>query len=150
MSGVRTGRPTGRTIRMPLLLVPMFLLAVAGCADGEEKERIVEENNSIGAGIADELAARDDVASAEVRYVDTFTVPKSTTVDITMEPGADMQQLYDEGLRLVWQSEINPLSLLYVSVINPQDPPSGISETIDVDGPGVRADLEEKYGPHPD
>jgi hypothetical protein len=132
----------------------LLVLALAGCvgAEAEPAEEVdaVEVNDGIGAGIAEELTARDDVVSAEVSYVDTFTAPKSTLVDITIEPGADQAALYDEGLRLVWQSEINPMSLIYVNVIDPQDPPSGISETIDVDGPGVRADLEARYGPHPD
>lgn len=142
-----------RTRRWSILLVSVFALALAGCsgADAEpaEEENTVEENNSIGAGIAEELLTRDGVTSAEVAYVDTFTAPKSTLVDIEVAPGTDVEVLYDEAVRLVWQSEINPLSLIYLNVFDPEDSQSGISRNVDVDKPGVVPDLEEKYGPHP-
>ncbi|MCA0143767.1 hypothetical protein [Blastococcus sp. LR1] len=142
-----------RMRKWSILLAPVVALALAGCsgADAESGEKVntVEENNSIGAGIAEELMTRDGVTSAEVAYVDTFTAPKSTLVDIEVEPGVDVEALYDEAVRLVWQSEINPISLIYLNVFNPDDPRSGISRNVDVDKPGVVPDLEEKYGPHP-
>ncbi|TFV51884.1 hypothetical protein [Blastococcus sp. TF02A-35] len=151
---MRAARSLTRRSPGALVVVPLVVLALAGCswvgAEDDRPENTVEDNESIGAGLAAELAERDDVASAEVRYLDTFTVPNSASVEIRMEPGADVEALYDEGLRLVWQSEINPISVIYVDVVNPEDPPSGISRSVDATEPSVREELDEKYGPHPD
>ncbi|CCG02682.1 hypothetical protein [Blastococcus saxobsidens] len=61
-----------------------------------------------------------------------------------------MEALYAEGVRLIWESEITPLTLIYVNVIDPDDPPSGFSRPINLNEGDQREVLEEKYGPHPD
>lgn len=145
-----------RTRRMiTAAVLPLLVLGVGACsaaggggaAAPSDPSMPVDE---IGAEIEEELAQRDDVATAEVSYKDDINNPASASVDVRMEPGADMEVLYEEAVRLVWQSRINPLILIYVNVINPADPPSGLSRTLDVRKAEVRDPIEEKYGPHPD
>ena len=135
-------------------LLPLVLATMAGCGGGGS--RIPSGSSSpavpigrIGAGIEEELSGRDDVVSAEVSYRDNISNPGSAVVDITMQPGADMAVLCEEGLRLIWESAINPLTVIYVNVVNPEDPPSGLSRSIYLDEGDERAALEDKYGPHP-
>jgi hypothetical protein len=130
------------------LVVPLALLALPGCAD-EEKEPAVP-NAEIAAGIQDELSARDDVAGAEVRYRDDFSNPSTVTADITMADGADAQALAEEGARLIWVSDLEPLTSFAVHVVNPADPPSGVTRVVSFAQESERAPLEEKYGPRPD
>ena len=135
-------------------LVSLALVAMAGCSGGgsatprgSDPAVAIER---IGTGIEERLAERPDVAGADVSYRDDISNPASAIVDITMKPGADMEALYEEGVRLIWESGINPLTLIYVNVINPDDPPSGLSRTTHLKEGDEREVLEETYGPHPD
>ena len=135
--------------------VPLVLATMAGCGGGGSGTPSGSSSPAvpigpIGARIEEELSGRADVVSAEVSYRDNISNPGSAVVDITMQPGADVEGLYEEGLRLIWESEMNPLTVIYVNVINPEDPPSGLSRSIYLNQGDERAVLEQKYGPHPD
>jgi len=104
----------------------------------------------VSAEIEDELGHRDDVASVDVRYDDSLTVSATASVDVTMKPGADPQVLNDEALRLVWQSKLNPLSVISVSVIDPVTPLNGVSTSVNLFQDAERAPLERAFGPHPE
>ena len=140
----RTG---GRRLALGIVL-PVALLLVAGCADDEQGagEPAVPVDE-ITARIEHELAARDDVAGADVRYRDDFSNPSTVTADITMEPGADARALYEEGARLIWQSELEPLTSFAINVIDPVDPPAGLSRIVSFAQDAERRPLEEEYGP---
>ena len=141
--------------RAVVALASLALAATAGCSGGGPGSPPGSSDPAVaiegsGTGIEERLTERTDVAGADVSYRDDIANPASAIVDITMEPGADMEALYEEGVRLVWESEINPLTLIYVNVINPDDPPSGLSRTINLNEGDEREVLEETYGPHPD
>jgi hypothetical protein len=134
-------------------VVPLCLLTVAGCAGsngavGKGSTDVPVEK--ISAEIEDELGQRDDVASVDVHYSDSVTVSATASVDVTMKPGADPHELNDEALRLVWQSKLNPLSVISVSVIDPVTPLNGVSTSVNLFEDAVRAPLERAYGPHPE
>lgn len=138
--------------------LPLGLLLLAGCAAGDPG-RAASPSESPGAGAANETAAadvqealaqRDDVASAEVRYVDVFENPENGIVDAVMQPGADPQAIADEAVRLMWLSELDPLSVISVSVTNPADPPNGATRTVNLLQDAQRDPLEEQYGPRPE
>jgi hypothetical protein len=134
--------------------LPVGLLIVAGCALGGSGEaaspRPAVEVDRISAEIEEQLRQRDDLSTVDVWYQDSITVPESASVEITMTPGADPQAINDEAVRLVWESRLNPLSTIHVSVIDPVEPINGVSSAFNLLDDAQREPLEEKYGPHPD
>ena len=140
-------RTAGRRLALGIVL-PAALLLAAGCADDEQgADGPAVPVDEIAAQIERELAARDDVAGADVRYRDDFSNPSTVTADITMEPGADAHALYEEGARLIWQSELEPLTSFASNVIDPVNPPAGLSRIVSFAQDSERQPLEEKYGP---
>ena len=140
------------TRRIPAAALPLGLLMVAGCAFGgaEPAGPSEAELDSICAEIEAELRQRDDVAQVDVYYQDFITVPRSASVDITMTPGADPQAINDEAVRLVWQSELEPLATIDVSVTDPVEPINGVASSFYLGEESEREALEEQYGPRPD
>ena len=131
--------------------LPLGLL-LAGCAfgGGEPPGLSEAELDSICAEIEAELRQRDDVAEVDVYYQDFITVPQSASVDITMTPGADPQAINDEAVRLVWESELEPLATIDVSVTDPVEPIKGVASSFYLGEESEREALEKKYGPRPD
>ena len=66
-----------------------------------------------------------------------------------MAPGADPDVLHAEGERLIWQSELEPLTSFAIHVIDPGNPPAGISRVVSFFQYPEREPLEETYGPRP-
>ena len=143
----RSGTSARRLAAGPALAAVLLL---AGCWDqgpaADEPEVAVD---AMCAEIEEQLTARDDIAASEVWYQDTLTVPASAAVDVTPEPGADLEALADEAVRSVWLSRIEPLNSITVEVANPPDPPSGISRIVDLLDEEQRAAIESEYGPRP-
>ena len=131
--------------------VPLGLLMAAGCTGpgAGASPSTSAPTDRISAAIEAELGRRDDVSSVDVYYQDSLTIPESASVDVTMKPGADPQVLSDEAVRLVWQSRLNPLSTIAVSVIDPVEPTKGVATSINLLEDDQRAPLEREYGPHP-
>jgi hypothetical protein len=134
--------------------LPVGLLIVAGCAlagsGAASSPSPAVEVDRISAEIEEQLRQRDDLSTVDVWYQDSITVPESASVEITMTPGADPQAINDEAVRLVWESRLNPLSTIHVSVIDPVEPINGVSSAFNLLDDAQREPLEEKYGPHPD
>jgi hypothetical protein len=135
-------------------VLPVVLLVVAGCAlagsGASSSPGPAGEIDRISAEIEEQLRQRDDLSTVDVWYQDSITVPESASVEITMTPGADPQAINDEAVRLVWESRLNPLSTIHVSVIDPVEPINGVSSAFNLLDDAQREPLEEKYGPHPD
>jgi hypothetical protein len=125
---------------------------LAGCGWGgdESPKPSAAELDSICAEIEEQLSRRDDVAEVDAFYQDSITVPESASVDITMTPGADPQAINDEAVRLVWESRLNPLITIHVSVIDPVEPINGVATAVNLLDDAQREPLEKKYGPHPE
>lgn len=135
------------------VVLPFGLLVLPGCAASGAEETPgtpAAELDSISAEIEEQLRQMDGVAAVDVYYQDSITVPESAAVEITIEPGADPHALDDEALRLVWESRLDPLRTIHVSVIDPVTPMDGVAGAVTLleDDQGER--LEKKYGPHPD
>jgi hypothetical protein len=135
-------------------VLPVVLLVVAGCAlagsGASSSPGPAGEIDRISAEIEEQLRQRDDLSTVDVWYQDSITVPESASVEITMTPGADPQAINDEAVRLVWESRLNPLSTIHVSVIDPVEPINGVSSAFNLLDDAQREPLEDKYGPHPD
>lgn len=146
-------RASARCIATAAVL-PLGLLVLAGCAERSGGEAASASSavpvDSISAEIEEQLRQRDDVSTVDVYYQDSITVPESASVDITMKPGADPQAINDEAVRLVWESRLNPLSTIHVSVIDPVEPMNGVASAVNLLEDAQRAPLEQKYGPHPE
>ena len=147
--------PRGASARRiaALAALTVWLLTVAGCASsngavGKGSTDVPIE--SISAEIEVELRRRDDVASVDVTYSNSLTVSATASIDVTMNPGADPRVLEDEALRLIWQSRLNPLSGIDVSVIDPVEPLNGVSTSLNLFEDADREFLEQAYGPHPE
>ena len=151
---MRLTRVPTRTAR--LLVVSIGLLALAGCTGDETPAppASASEQPADTAATTDRiqstLAARDDVASVEVAYKDDLVNPSTGRVQATMEPGADPQAVYDDAVRLVWQSDLEPLSTIMVSVIDPEDPPRGIGQVLNLRDEATSGPLQQQYGPRPE
>ena len=137
-----------RTVAVPLLLAALVGCSASNGAVGKGSTDVPVEE--ISAGIESALSRRPDVASVNVYYTNSLTVSATAGVDVTMKPGADPQELNDEALRLVWQSGLNPLSVISVSVIDPVEPLNGVSTSVNLFEEAEREPLERAYGPHPE
>ncbi|TYP88548.1 hypothetical protein [Blastococcus xanthinilyticus] len=143
--------PRRRRPAAALLLPAVLALAGCGWLSGEGPAGSPEERTAgTRADIERELTARDGVTAAEVRYRDDLTVSATAAVDVTVEPDADAEATYDEALRLVWDSDLAPLDVIAVSVIDPADPPSGISRTVNLLDEVERDAVEDELGPRAD
>ena len=148
-----TGRDRRRAVRV--LALALGALALAGCtsggAGGTPSASSTPEDPTAGtrAEIERQLAERDGVAAAEVLYRDDLTVPATVAVDVTIEPGADVDALAEEALRLVWLSDIEPLTAIQVEVINRSDPMSGLSRSVRLLDDAEREAAEDRFGPRP-
>ena len=146
----RNGARPRRTGMAAALLVG--LLVPVGCAwgDGEQPGPSGAQLERICAEIEQELRRRGDVLEVDVWYQNHITVPESASADITTKPGADLQAIDDEAVRLVWESRLNPLATIDVTVYDPTVPTKDAVSSIYLGEETERAPLEKKYGPHPD
>lgn len=148
MISMSASRPGARRLVAGVAL-PVALLVVSACGDDAPEEPAVP-NEQIAAEIERLLSGREDVAAVEVTYLDEFTNPSTVTADITMRPGADARALSEEGVRLLWESRLDPLTSLAVYVNDPEDPPAGVTRVVSFTQEAERRPLEERYGPRPD
>lgn len=122
--------------------------AVAGCfADRDEQDRI----DAITADIQRELAGHPDVTEVEVAYYDYVTDPDSVKAEIVLRPGADVDPVIAEAARLIWLSQVHPLSSVSVEVSDPQDPTLRQTRIWHVADPQAEdyRELERQFGPRP-
>lgn len=139
-----------------VLALPVGLLLLAGCASGAASgpgagaSEPADAQAATTERIQSALAARADVASVEVAYKDDLVNPSTGGVRATMRPGADAQAIYDDAVRLVWQSDLEPLSTIMVDVIDPDDPPRGIGQVLNLRDEATSGPLEQEYGPRPE
>lgn len=145
-----TSASARRTVTAAVL--SLGLLMPAGCAWGGDEPPTPSdaELESICAELEEQLGRRDDVAKVDAYYQDSITVPESASVDITMTPGADPQAISDEAVRMVWESRLNPLGTIHVSVIDPVEPINGVSTAVNLFDDAQRETMEATYGPHPE
>ena len=130
------------------LALGIVLLLAAGCAEkGQGVGAPSVPVDEIAAQLEQVLAERDGVAGADVRYSDDLSNPSNVTVDMTMEPGADAQVIYEAGARLIWRSELQPLTSFAINVIDRVHPPAGVSRIVSLTQDSERRPLEERYGP---
>jgi hypothetical protein len=134
-------------------LLSCAVLPLAGCTSGSSGKPAgpagAAGTSTITAQAQEDLRRRADVASAEVGYRDVFEDPGSATITVTMKPGADPEGIYTEAVRLVWQSRLNPLDSIAVSVIDTDQPTQGVSRILNLLDPAVRGPQQQQYGPHP-
>lgn len=104
-------------------------------------------NTAVAQQIQTELAGQPGVVTARVVYQDNLTTPGSAAVDLSVEPGADVDATIDTVVRAVWLSKLNPLSTIRVGIVYYQSQQSGTVKNLIVKD--QQAQLEQKYGPRP-
>ncbi|NJC69948.1 hypothetical protein HC031_09505 [Planosporangium thailandense] len=66
-----------------------------------------------------------------------------------VKPGADLDSVLDQAVRLVWTSKLNPLESIVVDVTDEQDPKRFASKRLSPKKAEDKTELECKYGPRP-
>ena len=141
MSGTtRTARAGG------LVVAGLIAFATAtGCVPGKAEPKV--DTDAITHDIQAALAQRADVVTAKVSYQNTIETSGAAAVNVTVKPGSDSAPVIDDAIRLVWQSRLNPLSVIRVGVVYPDNNPPG---TVRYVYPRTeKPDLDDRYGPHP-
>ena len=145
---------TARRLAAAWVAVPLALAALPGCSsEGRKDPQVQASRDATNAAetqaVERALLRRGDVATVQVRYLDSFANPRIGVVDAVMKAGADPRSIAEAAVRAVWQSRLGPLHSMSVSVTNPQDPPRGVAQDLDLLDAAVRARLEAQYGPRP-
>jgi hypothetical protein len=134
-------------IAVPALALSL-LIANAGCQPSKPyKASDTTTMDTIADEIRTTLAERRDVVTAKVTYQDNLEASGSAAVNVTLKSGTDAETVIDDAVRLVWQSRLNPLHIIRVGVVYPDNVPPGTIRYVDPDK--EKADLDRKYGPHP-
>jgi hypothetical protein len=85
--------------------------------------------------IQDRIGQRPDVVTVDVIYQNTLGASAEASVDITTTAGTDFQPVVEAAQRLVWQSQLSPLSWFRIGV--------------DVDVDRQKSELDGEYGSRP-
>jgi hypothetical protein len=146
-------RRVNRADRPPRILAAgvaalVILAGAVGCSHDKTKAGSdPKAMNVIAAQIQTNLAQRPGVVQAKVVYQDSLDTPGNAAIAIGVQPGTDLGPIVDNALQLIWQSPLNPLRYIQIDVGYDQSTQPGISRN--VDPVKDRAELDQKYGPHP-
>lgn len=132
-------------------LTIIILLGLAGCfwnKDGGQRDEKQERMGAIAAEIEAKLASRPDIVQADVVYGDYITNPGAADASIQVTAGTPFPPVQDEALRLLWQSQLDPLKSIRLAIVDAAD--VGRNEVLHLDAAREdKAELEQKYGPRP-
>ena len=137
---MRMRRASGRVTSLALAVV-MAVSGLAGCGFGT-----TPEIEAISRDIEGQLAKLPNVVEVEVDYENSLDLPGSVRVTFKSSGASNVEVLVDEAVRLLWQSDINPLYDIFVS-IDDASQSEVMSRYLDVSSD--EADLAAKYGPRP-
>ena len=132
-----------------LVVVGLAALATAaGCVPGKaEPAADPPPSDAITRDIQAALAQRADVVTAKVSYQNNVETSGAAAVNVSLKPGSDAAPVIDDAIRLVWQSRLEPLSVIRVGVVYPDNNPPG---TVRYVYPRTeKRDLDDRYGPRP-
>lgn len=93
------------------------------------------------------ISQEPNVLSAEVNYQDTLDAAGTVAVGIGIKSGVEAQPFFDDAVRRIWQSSLNPIYSIRIDIGYASNDEQGISQTIDAIGQKAR--LDSQYGPHP-
>src|SRR4051794_26917285 len=142
------GSRVSRTVAAFAVAV-VAVTVTAACTSEKKPETKADTSgmNTIATDIQTKLAGRPDVTQAKVIYQDNITAPGSTVVSVVAKPGADLNTVVDDSIKLVWTSRLNPLKSINVGVADPQDASRGVTKLVVPANANDKAELESKYGP---
>jgi hypothetical protein len=131
--------------RLPILLIGVLMLlgacSLGGSDDGPTKPDYTPVPD-------DELYSRigqlPGVQAVDVRYNGTWPESKYSG-EITIEPGADAQQVLDQAYAILRQGRYD----VAITVAALQDRTSISFDRLAGGRPGIPAELEKRYGPQP-
>ncbi len=133
-------RSSLRVVSLALAVV-VAVSSLAGCST------TTPEIEAISRAIEVELVKLPDVTEVEVDYEDSLNLPGSVLVIYMTASPNDSDSLAAEAVRLIWQSEIDPLFEIAVDVYDATKTKIFASRNFDVDS--LEAELIAKYGPRP-
>jgi hypothetical protein len=93
------------------------------------------------------LGRRTDVVTVRVGFQDNLVAAGRADVSITIVAGAAFSPVVDDAVRLLWQSQLDPLSSIHVGVVDDLDWHRGTVRY--VNAVQERAELEGRYGRRP-
>jgi hypothetical protein len=155
-----------RSTRVALLaLLACVLLAGAGCQQAPAAPAPTpptapkEQMDAIAAQLQQTLGQRPDIAKAEVSYTNLrVTAEGEARVNLIVKGGAAVEPIVDETARLIWQSRLDPLRAITVSIWPEQEragdgatPAPGAGHVIRSVYPSEndRAAMDRRYGVRP-
>jgi hypothetical protein len=103
--------------------------------------------DDIATQIQTSLAQWPGVVHAKVVYQDNLDTPGNAAAAVGVKTGTDLDPIVDNALRMIWQSRLDPLRYIQIDVGYDQSSQPGASRS--VDPVKERAELDQKYGPHP-
>ncbi|GIG93067.1 hypothetical protein [Plantactinospora endophytica] len=142
----QTTRPARRGVTAVVVAAALVIIA-SGCnVNDSPQER--EESNAIAAEIQETLAQRPEVEQVKVNYQNNLSASAQASVTITVTPGTDVEPVIEEATRLIWLSELHPLSIISIAANEAEAQQRGVDRDIDPNGTD-KAELERRYGPRP-
>jgi hypothetical protein len=143
-----TDMPTRATRTVAALAAAVLALALTGgCGSKAGTKTDVKKMREIAAEVQTALTQRPDVATAEITYQDNFEAPGSVAAAVKVKANADPESVADDTVRLIWQSRLNPLNTILISVVDVENVQRGT--TRHVIAAKEKSDLDRKYGPRP-
>jgi hypothetical protein len=122
------------------------LLAVAsGCAATDERTR----TDDVCAKLETWISNDPSVLSADVTFLYTPVNPGDASARIELQPGTDKATLTAAMVRKIWESELDPLRRITVSVHSIDEPALAPTE-VSYELPRQSAELEKLYGKRPE
>jgi hypothetical protein len=145
----RGGHGVARTV-VALTTALLVACIATGCLGAQPKHGPDEkESYAMARQIGAQLAKRPDVVKAEGFYQNTLDAYQLGHFEITVKPGAPLQPVLDEAVRLVWLSKISPLGTLTIDVSDEKRPQRAITREFDLFEKKQSAQLKTRYGPRP-
>lgn len=129
-----------------VVVVLLVLAGLAGCRDTRPGSFM----SDVALVVQTALGRRTDVVTVRVGFQDDLVAAGRADVNVTAVAGAAFSPVVDDAVRLLWQSQLDPLSSIRVDLVDDLDWHRGMVRHVDA----VRemAELEGRYGhrpPHP-
>ena len=139
---------TARRSRIVTTFAVALLAMTSGASCSNPKQKSESKAmDTIAAQIQTTLAQRQELVTVKVNYQDTLDASGTAAVAASVKPGTDLEAIVDNALKLVWQSRLNPLSSIRIDIGFDNSNQRGTTRIVIVDN--EKADLDQKYGPHP-
>lgn len=120
-------------------------VVLVGC--GSSSPTPSKANVAAAEAIGRRLASAPGVVRASANYNRSLTDSGSVELSLEVQRGADVGDLADAAIEVVWRSTIEPLTAIVAIVAQADDPAVHLIRHVSIDRD--RSDLTRRYGPRP-